>query len=138
MRSENKHFPKEELEKIDAADDLLISPFRADGKTYGTPTLIWSVVVNGNLYVRAYNGVHSRWYQSALKQHAGRIKAAGKIIGVAFEPVVGIINRAIDEAYKKKYKGSPYLFPMINETAKAATIKIIPLTEKLVLNEQLN
>lgn len=39
------------------SDDLHISPFREDGKTYGTPTWIWSVVVDGGLYVRAYNGL---------------------------------------------------------------------------------
>jgi len=46
---------KDELIKIAAADDLHISPFRVDGLTYGTPTWIWSVVVDGDLYVRAYN-----------------------------------------------------------------------------------
>ena len=45
---------KDELRKIAEADDLHISPFREDGKTYGTPTWIWSVVVDGALYVRAY------------------------------------------------------------------------------------
>jgi len=42
----------EELMKIDAADDLKIAPFREDGVTYGTPTWIWEVVVDGALYVR--------------------------------------------------------------------------------------
>jgi hypothetical protein len=40
---------KDELTKIAAADDLHISPFRDDGVTYGTPTWIWSVVVDGDL-----------------------------------------------------------------------------------------
>lgn len=37
-----------------------------DGATYGTPTWIWSVVVEGALYVHAYHGQDSRWYHSAL------------------------------------------------------------------------
>jgi hypothetical protein len=32
----------DELRKVAEADDLHISPFREDGKTYGTPTWIWS------------------------------------------------------------------------------------------------
>jgi len=40
---------KDELRKIAETDDLHISPFREDGVTYGTPTWIWSVVVDGNL-----------------------------------------------------------------------------------------
>ena len=61
-----------ELESIARTDDLHISPFREDGKTYGTPTWIWSVVVDGDLYVRGYIGQQSRWYQAALAQKAGR------------------------------------------------------------------
>jgi hypothetical protein len=47
---------KDELRKIAEADDLHISPFREDGVTYGTPTWIWSVVVDNALYVRPYHG----------------------------------------------------------------------------------
>lgn len=47
---------KEELRKIAEADDLHISPYRDDGVTYGTPTWIWSVVVDDALYVRGCNG----------------------------------------------------------------------------------
>lgn len=126
MKSENKKFPTDELKKINDADDLQISPFREDGKTYGTPTWIWEVVVDGDLYVRAYNGVGSQWYNAAIIQKAGRIIAAGMTKEVSFEPVQGEINKAIDEAYKNKYGNSPYLPPMISNRARAATVKILP------------
>jgi hypothetical protein len=126
MKSENKQFNIDELKKIDEADDLHISPFREDGKTYGTPTWIWAVIVDGDLYVRAYNGVNSKWYKSALQQKAGRIHAAGLIKEVVFDLVQGEVNNAISEAYKKKYGKSPYLSSMISNKATAATIKITP------------
>lgn len=69
-------WPKQELRKIAETGDLRISPFRDDARTYGTPTWIWSVVLDGALYVRAYNGQNSRWYQAAMPQKAGRITAA--------------------------------------------------------------
>lgn len=72
-------WPKDDLRKIAEADDLHISPFRDDGKTYGTPTWIWSVTVDGALYVRGYNGQKSRWYQAAVRQKAGRIVAASDL-----------------------------------------------------------
>jgi len=120
----------DELQKIAKADDLHIAPFRDDGETYGTPTWIWSVAVGDALYVRAYNGTGSRWYQAALRQKRGRIIAAGMTREVAFEPVSGSINDSIDEAYRSKYAASPYLKPMIGAQARAATVRILPRDAK--------
>lgn len=117
---------EDELRKIAEADDLHISPFREDGVTYGTPTWIWSVMVDDALYVRAYNGQNSRWYRAALRQQAGRITAAGITKEVTFEPVDGQIKDLIDDAYRAKYQGSPYLGPMIGARARSATVKVMP------------
>lgn len=121
---------KDELRRIAEADDLHISPFREDGVTYGTPTWIWSVAVDDALYVRGYNGQKSSWYRAAVEQKAGRIRAAGMTKEVAFEAVESAANEAlndrIDDAYRAKYKSSPYLTPMIGARARAATVKIMP------------
>lgn len=124
-----KTWQKEELGKIADADDLHIAPFREDGVTCGTPTWIWSVAVDGDLYVRAYNGPSSRWYQAALRQKAGRITAAGMTKEVSFEPVADAINDRIDDAYRAKYHGSPYLNPMISDGPRSATVRITPRQE---------
>lgn len=120
------NWTKAELKKIAAADDLHISPFREDGVTYGTPTWIWSVVVGDALYARAYNGQKSSWYKAAITQKAGRIRIAGMQREVAFGPVTGNVNHQIDEAYRAKYRTSPYLAPMIEDRARAATVRISP------------
>ena len=117
---------KDELRRIAETDELRISPFREDGKTYGTPTWIWSVVVGEALYVRAYNGQNSRWYQAALQQKAGRTTAAGMTKVVTFEQVNGAINDSIDDTYKAKYHASPYLKPMISSRARFATVRVTP------------
>ena len=117
---------KDELRTIAEADDLHVAPFREDGVTYGTPTWIWSVAVDDALYVRAYNGQKSRWYQAAVRQKAGRITAAGMTKEVAFEPVDGPIHDLIDNAYRAKYRGSSYLSPMIGAKARSATVKVMP------------
>jgi hypothetical protein len=115
----------DELHRIVEADDLKIAPFRDDGMTPGTPTWIWCVAVDGELYVRAYNGRQSRWYQAAIRQRGGQIVAAGATKDVAFEPIDGEINARIDDAYRAKYTASPYLRPMIGAGARAATVKVI-------------
>jgi hypothetical protein len=117
---------KEELRKIEGSDDLHISPFREDGVTYGSPTWVWSVAVDGHLYVRAYNGTNSSWYQAATKQKAGRIAAGGLTKEVAFETVEGEVDDRIDDAYRAKYQSSPYLKPMISTRARSATVRIVP------------
>jgi hypothetical protein len=117
---------KDELRKIADADDLHIAPFREDGVTSGTPTWIWSVAVGDALYVRAYNGRDSRWYRAAVRQKAGQITAAGMTKEVTFEPVEGPINDRIDDGYRAKYGGSPYLSPMISPDARSATVKVMP------------
>jgi hypothetical protein len=115
---------RDELRKIADTDDLHISPFREDGTTYGTPTWIWSVVVDDSVYVRAYNGMASRWYKAAMQQKRGRIRAAGMTKDVTFEPVDDSMNDRIDDAYRMKYKTSAYLPPMISKRSRSATVKI--------------
>jgi len=119
-------WPEDELRRIAEADDLHVAPFREDRVTYGTPTWIWSVAVDGGLYVRAYHGRNSRWYGAALRRGGGRIPAAGMTREVAFEPVEGPVNDRIDDAYRVKYAGSPYLGSMISARARSATVKVTP------------
>jgi hypothetical protein len=127
MRQINNPWQQDELRKIAEMDDLHISPLREDGRTYGTPTWIWSVAVDDALYVRAYNGRNSRWYNAAVRQKTGRINAAGLSKKVSFESVGGAINHRIDDAYRKKYSKSPYLDSMLRANAVAATIRISPV-----------
>lgn len=57
---------------------------------------------------------------------AGRITAAGMTKEVTFEPAEGPINDLIDNAYRVKYHGSPYLAPMIAAGSRSATVKVMP------------
>lgn len=116
----------ETLQQINQADDLKIAPFRPDMKNTGTPTWIWEVVVDNRLFVRAYFGTNSRWYQAALKQKAGKIHAIDKVFDVQFEPIKDeALNQKIDEAYRAKYHSSPYVSHMIASASRAATMEIL-------------
>lgn len=117
-----------DITRIRSTDDLHIAPFRADGETYGTLTWIWSVVVDGRLFVRAWNGPRSSWYQSAVAQRAGRITAANATFEVGFVPAPQELEDQIDAAYRVKYAGSSYLDPMLTAGPKSATVEITPRT----------
>lgn len=114
------------LEKIVTADDLKVSPFRDDGETYGTPTWIWCVAAEGQLYVRPWNGKKSRWYRAAMNRRAGRIIAAGETLEVSFQPADVALFDAIDDAYRAKYPGTEYLPDMIGEGPRSASVRITP------------
>jgi hypothetical protein len=45
---------------------------------------------------------------------------------VSFAPAEGAINDRVDDAYRAKYRGSPYLAPMIGARARAATVRVGP------------
>ncbi len=119
-------WPADDLARIAATDDLHIAPFRSDGTTTGTPTWIWSVVVDGRLFVRAWNGTRSRWYRSAIAQRGGQITAAGTTFDVTFAPADASLQAQIDDAYRTKYAGSSYLPPMVASGPQAATVEITP------------
>jgi hypothetical protein len=61
-----------------------------------------------------------------MRQQAGRITAAGMTKEVTFEPVSGPINNLVDDAYRAKYRNSPYLSPMISARARGVTVKVMP------------
>jgi hypothetical protein len=122
MRSWNK----DDLRAIAENHDLYISPFREDGTTYGTPTLVWPLVVDGAVYVRAANGQQSRWYVAALSQKAGRIRVGGEAYEVTFEPAGAEVASGIDAAYAEKYKGSSAVPIMQGDGPTSATVRISP------------
>jgi hypothetical protein len=116
----------DDLDRITQADDFQVAPYRDNHVTIGAPNWTWSVAVDGELYVRAYNGTRSSWYQSAVRERAGQISAAGMKKLVAFEPVRGAINERVDAAFRAKYGSSRYLEAMLSARASAATLRIRP------------
>jgi len=114
------------LDEIVTADDLKVAPFREDGETFGTPTWVWCVAVDGYLYVRPWNGERSRWYGAAMARKGGRIVTAGAMHDVTFERADAGLSDAVDDAYRAKYPGAEYLADMVAEGPRSATVRIDP------------
>jgi hypothetical protein len=117
---------EDDLRAIADNADMFVSPFRADGTTYGTPTQTWALVVGRDVYVRAANGQESKWYQAAMSQKAGRVRVADKDHEVTFEPAGDEVADAIDAAYDAKYPGSSAVPIMQRDGPKSATVRISP------------
>lgn len=117
---------KEELDAIFKDDNLYISIPNEDGSLH-KPTWIWIAQAGENLYCRGYAGTSARWYQSAKRAGEGHISVGGVEKDVRFEfPTDKETNDQVDEGYRQKYEGSPYLPPMINERARQATVRLVP------------
>jgi hypothetical protein len=116
----------DDLAVIAESKNLFISPFRGDGATYGTPTLVWPLVVDGEVYVRAANGQQSSWYAAAVGQRAGRIQVSGKTYEVTFDIAGEEVASAIDAAYEVKYAGSSAVPIMQEAGPTSATVRISP------------
>ncbi|MGW0515506.1 DUF2255 family protein [Streptomyces olivaceoviridis] len=86
---------------------------------------IGMVVVDGELYVRAYRGVRSRWYQAARDRGHGRIQVAGVTRDVLLHTRDLDLAAGLDAAFRAKY--GPLADALVaSPQARAATIRIDP------------
>lgn len=117
---------QEELEAIAKDENLYIAIPNPDG-TMHKPTWIWIAQAGNDLYCRGYAGTNARWYQSAKREGKGHISVGGVEKEVRFEfPTDEATNEQVDEGYRQKYEGSPYLRPMISQQARQATVRLVP------------
>ena len=73
----------DELDQIEAAEELQIESLRRDG-TRRNPVTIWVVRIGDNLYVRSVNGRNSAWFRGTQVRHEGCIQAGGISKNVSF------------------------------------------------------
>jgi len=117
----------DELDKVDAADELEIAARRPDG-TLRPYVTIWVVRVGGELHVRSYRGREGAWFRSVLRQPEGHIRAGGVERDVAFTEPGDAVQDAVDQAYRAKYAGRSadnIVDPMVSPGAAAATLRPI-------------
>jgi hypothetical protein len=109
----------DELTALAGASSLRLTA--GDGP--GPEAKLGMVLVHGELYVRAYRGPESRWFQAAQETGRGRIRAGAIARDVLLVPALGPAD-AIDAAYHAKYGNSSTL--VAGPQALAATLRIDP------------
>lgn len=109
-------------------EDIHIAAPNEDG-TMHAPTWIWVVVVDGNLYVRSYNGKNGSWYSAAKRVGYGQVTVGDITKDVDFEFIDDpMIDTKVNEAYKQKYADSPYVDGLLGEPMQSTTVKLVPRT----------
>lgn len=118
----------DELNRIEAADELEIAPERSDG-SLRKPTTIWIVRSGDDLFVRSYRGEGAAWFRAAKASQKGHISANGVDKDVTFVPETDPgVNDQVDAAYRAEYSryGATFVDPMVAEAARASTLKLTP------------
>ncbi|MFF5499875.1 DUF2255 family protein [Streptomyces aquilus] len=89
---------------------------------------IGMAVVDGELYVRAYRGVRSRWYRAAREHGHGTIRVGAVSRDVLLATGDLHLPAGLDAAFRAKY-GEVADALVANPRARAATIRIDPAPE---------
>ncbi|WP_433359481.1 DUF2255 family protein [Actinoplanes sp. CA-142083] len=89
----------------------------------GEPVELGMVFVDGALYVRAFRGPRSQWFQAAVALGRGHVRIGPLERDVFLSHHTGD-SAAIDAAYHAKYGGDSTLID--NPRARSATLRIDP------------
>jgi 4-oxalocrotonate tautomerase len=69
---------------------------------------------------------------SPFREDVGGLLPLASPRKLSFEPGDEKLNDRIDEAYRAKYKSSPYLSPMIGARARSATVRVMARNQRLI------
>ena len=116
----------DELVDLNTVNSLLLEA-HAPGESASGKVELGVVVVGDAVYVRAYRGPDSAWYQAALAIAVGTIRAGTIDTDVAFDSAVPGQLDSIDESYRTKYGhfGAAAVGLATSSTARAATVRIL-------------
>ena len=122
----NGSFDTEVLERIDETDEVYIETRRDRGSPEHR-TIIWAVVVDGEVFVRSVRGNKGRWYREISSNPQGALHVGEDRIPVLASPANdGAIIDAVSEAYRAKYEES-----LPGPTAAMVRPDVLPTTLKL-------
>lgn len=113
---------------LEGAGEIRIAGEREDG-TLRSPVIIWSVVVDGELYVRSVRGRSGAWYRGTQARHRGTVAADGAAShDVTFEdvPADDPVQDRLDDAFRAKYGRGPSVDAITAPTALEATLRVTP------------
>lgn len=115
------------IAQVAANDEVHLAVDKRDGSV-GAPVIMWSVDVDGEVYVRAVRGDTSPWYRRAQVTKAGEFMVGSVQQRVTIEHIGDANAAAIDAAYRQKYAryASNIVDSTVTDIARAATLRLTP------------
>ena len=119
-------FDPETLDLLDDTQEVRIET-RRDENSPVHRTIVWVVVVGGEVFVRSVRGQKGRWYREISGNPAGALHAGDRRIPVRASPATEIpTTQAVSEAIRSKYERD---WP--GPTAAMLRADVLPTTLKL-------
>ena len=124
----NDTFGAEALRLLDETKEVRIE-IRRDGDSPEHRTIIWVVVVDGEVFVRSVRGSRGRWYREISSNPEGALHVADDRIPVRATPAaddttVDAVSAAIRAKYQKSSPASTEA--MVRPETLATTLKLSP------------
>ncbi|MEV6171399.1 DUF2255 family protein [Streptomyces sp. NPDC051954] len=126
-----RQWTAQELAALDAAFSIVLAARTDDGPLRGSVE-IGLVVTPDGVFVRAYRGPVSGWFQATQARGQGTIRFGGRTVPARFDHAAPedepAIHDTIDRAYVRKYgDGSGGI---ATDRARAATVRITPIADE--------
>jgi len=114
-----------ELAAVSAVEEVHVPSRRTDGSLSAGQT-IWSVVVDGSVFIRSTDGPDKPWFRAAKNRGVGRLRAGDSTFDVAFHDTAELDRTAIEAEYRRKYQQRPAY--NVNRAARStATLRLLPV-----------
>jgi hypothetical protein len=124
----NGSFDPETLRLLDETREVHIETQR-DENSAAHRTIVWVVVVDGEVYVRSVRGPKGRWYREISTNPSGALHTGDRRIPVRAAPATDDpITAAVSDAYRSKYE-QDWPGPtaaMVRPDALPTTLKLSP------------
>lgn len=121
----------DELDGIEAAEELQIASLRRDGSLSSWRT-IWVVRLGDDIFVRSVNGPTSAWFRGTRVRQEGRIQAGGVERDVTFVDAEAGVDDRVDAAYRAKYGhyAANIIASITSPEASATTMRLVPRAQR--------
>jgi hypothetical protein len=113
-----------ELAAISETEEVHVSSRRLDG-TMSDGRTIWTVVVDGSVFIRSADGPDKPWFRAARNRGAGRLQVGDASFAVTFHPADELDQSSIEAEYRRKYRHRP-AYNINRAAGSRATLRLLP------------
>ena len=124
MTANVSHWTADELAAISQTEEVHVSSPSGDGTLSGGRT-IWTVVVDGAVFIRSTDGPDKPWFRAAKNRGAGRLRVGEASFDVTFHPAAGLDQSVIEAEYRRKYRHCP-AYNINRAAGSTATLQLLP------------